>query len=361
MTTYGDWNGTIGRTVDDSIPDWPEPRHPGDDAPNVVVVLFDALGFSQLGCYGSSIDTPNIDALAADGLRYTNFHVTPLCSPTRAALLTGRNNHAVGMRGVSNMNSGFPNLTGQISDHAATMAEVLHDEGYSTFAVGKWHLAPMERCSAAGPYDQWPLQRGFDRFYGFLDGETDQFSPSLTYDNHHIDPPRGPDEGYHVSEDIIDKAIQFMHDSVSVRPDRPFFLYAAFGATHAPHQAPQSYLDKYRGEFDQGWDDVRAEWFARQQELGLHIEGTQLAPRNPGVEAWDDMPEVHQRLAARLQEAFAAFLDHTDAQVGRLIDSLRNLGQLDNTIVMVLADNGASQEGGPFGVCLLYTSPSPRD
>jgi len=350
MTTYGDWNGTIGRTVDDSIPDWPEPRHPGDDAPNVVVVLFDDLGFSQLGCYGSSIDTPNIDALAADGLRYTNFHVTPLCSPTRAALLTGRNHHAVGMRGVSNMNSGFPNLTGQISDHAATMAEVLHDEGYSTFAVGKWHLAPMEQCSAAGPYDQWPLQRGFDRFYGFLDGETDQFSPSLTYDNHHIDPPKGPDEGYHVSEDIIDKAIQFMHDSVSVRPDRPFFLYAAFGATHAPHQAPQSYLDKYRGAFDQGWDDVRAEWFARQQELGLHIEGTQLAPRNPGVEAWDDMPEVHQRLAARLQEAFAAFLEHTDAQVGRLIDSLRNLGQLDNTIVMVLADNGASQEGGPFGV-----------
>ena len=160
MTTYGDWNGTIGRTVDDSTPDWPEPPHPGEDAPNVVVVLFDDLGFSQLGCYGSSIDTPNIDALAADGLRYTNFHVTPLCSPTRAALLTGRNHHTVGMRGVSNMNSGFPNLTGQISDHAATMAEVLHDEGYSTFAVGKWHLAPMEQCSAAGPYDQWPLQRG---------------------------------------------------------------------------------------------------------------------------------------------------------------------------------------------------------
>ena len=235
MTTYEDWNGTIGRTVDDSTPDWPEPPHPGEDAPNVVVVLFDDLGFSQLGCYGSSIDTPNIDALAADGLRYTNFHVTPLCSPTRAALLTGRNHHTVGMRGVSNMNSGFPNLTGQISDHAATMAEVLHDEGYSTFAVGKWHLAPMEQCSAAGPYDQWPLQRGFDRFYGFLDGETDQFSPSLTYDNHHIDPPKSPDEGYHVSEDIIDKAIQFMHDSVSVRPDRPFFLYTAFGATHAPH------------------------------------------------------------------------------------------------------------------------------
>ncbi len=350
MQTYGNWQGTIGRTVAESTPHWPEPTHPGEDAPNVVVVLFDDLGFSQLGCYGSTIDTPNIDALAGDGLRYTNFHVTPLCSPTRAALLTGRNHHTVGMRGVSNMNNGFPNLTGQVSDHAATMAEVLHDAGYATFAVGKWHLAPMEQCSAAGPYDQWPLQRGFDRFYGFLDGETDQFSPTLTYDNHFVEPPKSPEEGYHVSEDIIDKAIQFMHDSVSVRPDRPFFLYTAFGATHAPHQAPQSYLDKYRGAFDQGWDAVRDEWFANQQELGLLAEGTQLAPRNPGVEAWADMPEVHQRLAARLQEAFAAFLEHTDAQIGRLIDSLRDLGQLDNTIVLVLADNGASQEGGPFGV-----------
>ena len=350
MQVYGNWQGTIGRTVAESTPHWPEPSHPGEDAPNVVVVLFDDLGFSQLGCYGSTIDTPNIDALAADGLRYTNFHVTPLCSPTRAALLTGRNHHSVGMRAVSNMNNGFPHLTGQISDHAATMAEVLHEEGYATFAVGKWHLAPMEQCSAAGPYDQWPLQRGFDRFYGFLDGETDQFSPTLTYDNHFIDPPKRPEDGYHLSEDMIDKAIQFMHDSVSVRPDRPFFLYTAFGATHAPHQAPQSYLDKYRGAFDQGWDAVREEWFANQQQMGLLVSGTELAPRNPGVDAWDDVPEVQQRLAARLQEAFAAFLEHTDAQIGRLIESLRDLGQLDNTIVMVLADNGASQEGGPFGV-----------
>ena len=350
MGQYGQFEGKIGRTVEESTPWFAEPPHPPDGAPNVVVVLLDDLGFAQLGCYGSTIDTSNIDALAEGGLCYTNFHVTPLCSPTRAALLTGRNHHTVGMRAISNCQSGFPNMTGQISKHAATVAEVLHQDGYATFAVGKWHLAPMEQCSAAGPMDNWPLQRGFDRFYGFLDGETDQFSPSLTYDNHMIDPPARPEDGYHVSNDIITKGLEFIHDTVSVRPDRPFFLYAAFGATHAPHQAPESYLQKYRGRFDHGWDEVRAEWFANQIKQGLIPADTQLAPRNPGVEAWNDMPEIHQQLAARLQEAFAAFLDHTDDQIGRLINGLRDLDQLDNTVVIVLADNGASQEGGPFGV-----------
>ncbi|MGI9600360.1 MAG: sulfatase-like hydrolase/transferase [Acidimicrobiales bacterium] len=350
MKQYGEFSGTIGKTVADSEASFTEPAHPGEDAPNVVVVLFDDLGFAQLGCYGSTLATPNCDALADKGLRYTNFHVTPLCSPTRAALLTGRNHHTVGMRAVSNFNTGFPNMRGHISNHAATMAEVLHHEGFATFCVGKWHLAPMEQCSAAGPVDQWPIQRGFDRFYGFLDGETDQFSPSLTYDNHHIDPPRTPDQGYHFSEDMIDKAIEFIHDSKAVRPDRPFFLYAAFGATHAPHQAPEEYLDRWRGQFDDGWDVAREQWFARQVEMGLLPDGVQLAPRNPGVDAWDDMPDNQQLLAARLQEAFAAFLEHTDAQIGRLVDSLRDLGELDNTVLMVLADNGASQEGGPFGV-----------
>jgi len=350
VKTYGDWNGTIGKTVPESEPDFEVSPHPGDDAPNVVVVLLDDLGFSQFGCYGSDIDTPHVDALAAGGLRYTNFHVTPLCSPTRAALLTGRNHHTVGMRAVSNFNTGFPSMTGHISNHAATVAEVLHDEGYATFAVGKWHLAPMEQCSAAGPFDQWPLQRGFDRFYGFLDGETDQFNPSLTYDNHHIESPATADEGYHVSEDIIDQAIGFVHDTKSVRPDKPFFLYVAFGATHAPHQAPEEYLAKYRGKYDEGWDVVRQRWFERQIELGVTTPETQLAPRNPGVDAWDDMPENQQKLACRLQEAFAAFLDHTDDQIGRLVDDLREMGELDNTAIMVLGDNGASQEGGPFGV-----------
>ena len=350
MQQYGEWQGTIGKTLADSQPWFPEPPHPGEDAPNIVIVLLDDLGFAQLGCYGSDIDTPNIDALAANGLRYTNFHVTPLCSPTRAALLTGRNHHTVGMRAVSNFNTGFPNMTGHISNHAATLAEVLHDEGYATLAVGKWHLTPMEETSAAGPFDQWPLQRGFDRYYGFLEGETDQFSPSLTYDNHHIDPPGRAEDGYHVSEDLIDQAIGFVHDTKSVRPDKPFFLYVAFGATHAPHQAPADYLEKYRGRYDEGWDVVRERWFANQLAMGVVPSGTALAPRNPGVEAWDDLSTNQQQLACRLQEAFSAFLDHTDVQIGRLVDDLAALGELDNTIIMVLGDNGASQEGGPFGV-----------
>jgi arylsulfatase A-like enzyme len=350
MQRHEEFQGTIGRTIGTSTPWWPTRPHPGEEAPNVVVVLIDDLGFSHFGCFGSTIDTPNIDRLAAGGLRYTNYHVTPLCSPTRAALLTGRNHHEVGMRSVSNFNTGFPNMRGHISNHAATAAEVLRDEGYTTFAVGKWHLCQMEDASAAGPYDQWPLQRGFDRYYGFLDGETDQFHPELVYDNHPVDPPASPEDGYHLSEDLVDRGLGFVHDSKSVRPDRPFFMYLAFGATHAPHQAPQSYLDKYRGRFDQGWDAIREEWFARQHELGLIPPGTQLAPRNPGVEPWDDMPATHRQLAARLQEAFAAFLDHTDAQIGRLVDGLARLGQLDNTLLILQSDNGASQEGGPFGV-----------
>jgi arylsulfatase A-like enzyme len=350
MTIPTRFEGAIGRTVAESTPYFEEPSHPGEAAPNVVVVLLDDAGFGQFGCYGSDIDTPNIDALAANGLQFTNFHVTPLCSPTRAALLTGRSQHAVGMRSISNFRTGFPHMLGHISNHAATMAEVLRGEGYATFAVGKWHLAPMEQCSAAGPFDQWPLGRGFDRFYGFLDGETDQFHPELVCDNHPIDPPGTPATGYHLSEDLVDQALKMISDSRGVRPDRPFFTYLAFGATHAPHQAPPAYMAKYRGRYDEGWDVVRQRWFERQLELGVIPPGTQLAPRNPGVEPWDTLPENQQRLACRLQEAFAAFLDHTDAQIGRLIEGLRHLGQLDNTIVIVHTDNGASQEGGPFGV-----------
>ncbi len=349
MSRPSRFEGTIGRTVAESTPYFDEPPHPGDDAPDVVVVLLDDTGFAQFGCYGSDIDTPNVDALAAGGLQFTNFHVTPLCSPTRASLLTGRSQHAVGMRAVSNFRTGFPNMLGHISNHAATMAEVLGDAGYATFAVGKWHLAPMEQCSAAGPFEQWPLARGFDRFYGFLEGETDQFHPELVIDNHVVGPPTGEPD-YHLSEDLVDQALRMVSDSVGVRPDRPCFTYLAFGATHAPHQAPPEYLAKYRGRFDEGWDVVRRRWFERQLELGIIPEGTDLAPRNPGVDPWDDLPENQQRLACRLQEAFAAFLDHTDVQIGRLVDGLRRLGRLDNTVLMVLADNGASQEGGPFGV-----------
>jgi arylsulfatase len=350
MKSHERFDGIIARTEAESTPWWPTPPHPGEDAPNVVVILLDDTGFSHLGCYGSDLATPNIDRLAAGGLRYTNFHVTPLCSPTRASLLTGRNHHTVGMRSISNFDSGYPHMRGHITNHAATVAEVLRDEGYATFAVGKWHLCAMDNASAAGPYDQWPCQRGFDRFYGFLEGETDQFHPELVYDNHSVEPPGKPEDGYHLSEDLVDHAIHFIHDTVSIRPDRPFFTYLAFGAMHAPHQAPAAYLEKYRGRFDDGWDAARDRWFARQQDMGLLPPGTQLAPRNPGVEPWDSLPENHRRLAARLQEAFAAFLEHTDDQIGRFVAALDELGQLDNTLILLMSDNGASQEGGPFGV-----------
>jgi arylsulfatase len=341
------FGGRIGRTYHDSEPWWPDPPA-GLGGPNVVMIVLDDTGFAHFGCYGSELSTPAIDRLAANGLRYTGFHTTALCSPSRAALLTGRNPHAVGMRGVSNWNTGFPHMRGGISPRAATVAEMLRAHGYATFAAGKWHLAPMEECSSAGPHHNWPLQKGFDRFYGFLQGETDQFHPELTSDNGHIDPPTG--DGYHVSEDVVDKSIGWISDLHSIRPDRPFFLYLAFGATHAPHQAPADYLGRWRGKFDDGYDAARERWFARQLELGVVPEGTTLAPRNPGVPAWDELTDNQRRFSARLQEAFAAMLEHTDAQIGRLVDFLDSRGLLDDTMVMVMSDNGASREGGPFGV-----------
>ena len=345
-----EFGGRIGRTVAESEPWWPPAPSAPRASPNVVLVVLDDTGFAHLGCYGSTIETPRIDALAANGLRYSGFHTTALCSPSRASLLTGRNHHATGMRGVSNWDSGFPHMRGGITPRAATLAELLRGAGYATYAVGKWHLAPMHECSAAGPHDNWPLQKGFDRFYGFLQGEADQFFPELTEDNHHVDPPARPEDGYHLSEDLVDRSIGWLRDLTSLRPERPFFLYLAFGATHAPHQAPAAYLEKYRGRFDDGWDVARERWFARQLELGIVPPGTTLAEHNPGVKPWAELSENERRFGARLQEAFAGFLDHTDAQIGRLVDFLSAQGLLDDTLLMVLSDNGASQEGGPTGV-----------
>ena len=357
-----DFAGSIEQTVQTSTPHWPA-ADTAKGKPNVVLVALDDTGFAHLGCYGSNIDTPNIDRLAQEGLQFTGFHTTALCSSSRACLLTGRNHHAVGMRAVSNMDTGYPNMRGAVSRSAATVAEVLRDNGFTTLATGKWHLAPMAECTAAGPYHNWPLQRGFDRYYGFLQGETDQFYPELTQDNHFIDQPRSPEEGYHVSEDIVDKAIGYIRDTISIVPERPFLLYVAFGATHSPHQAPQKYLDKYRGRFDAGWDHARDEWFARQKELGIMPADTELAPRNPGVKPWDELSGNEQKFAARLQEAFAAMLDHTDAQIGRLMDSLEELGVAENTIFILVSDNGASQEGGPTGVFdeMKYFNMMPED
>lgn len=319
------------------------------------MIVLDDVGFGSLGCYGSEIATQHMDGIAARGLRYNNFNVAPLCSATRAALLTGRNHHSVGMAYLSNVDSGYPGYRGRIADEASTVAEVLGDAGYATLCVGKWHLAPLEQTTAAGPFDQWPLGRGFNRYYGFLDALVDQFYPDLVHDNHRVDPPSTPEEGYHLSEDLVDHAVGFVRDHVSVAPDRPYFLYLAFGAAHTPHQAPSDYLEKYQGRYDTGWDQIRAERYARQRALGVIPENAELAPRNPGVEAWDELTEDQKTLYARMEEAYAAFLDHTDDQIGRLLDYLAEIGRLDNTVVILLSDNGASQEGGPHGGCDIVT------
>ena len=349
------FEGHIGRTTAESEPDWPPPPESHDgSAPNVLVILFDDTGFGNFGCYGSTIDTPNIDALAANGLRYSNFHVTPLCSPTRASLLTGRNHHTVGVGAISNFHDiGFPSQRALVSRHAATLAEMLREEGYSTYALGKWHLNPSEQNSAAGPRHGWPLQRGFDRYYGFLAGATDQFYPELTYDNHPVDPPKTPEEGYHVTEDLVDHAIGFISDQKSIYPETPFFMYFSLGAMHEPHHAPKEYINKYRGRFDEGWDVVRQRWYERQLELGIIPANTKLHPRNPGVKPWDELTDNEQRFTLRLEETWAGFLEHSDAQIGRLIDYIESIGALDNTIIVLTADNGTSQNGGPTGVMRL--------
>ena len=339
------FGGVVGHTFRDSTPWWPPLENDAAGKPNVVVVL-DDVGFGSLGCYGAEIDTRHTDRLAERGLRYNNFNVTPLCSSTRAALLTGRNHHSVGMAYLANVDTGYPGYRGRVAKEAGTLAETLRDGGYATLCVGKWHLAPLEQTTAAGPYDQWPLGRGFNRYYGFLDVLADQFYPDLVADNHRVDPPATPAEGYHLSEDLIDNAIGFVRDHVSIAPEQPYFLYPTFGAAHCPHQAPDAYLEKYRGRYDRGWDEVRAERFERQKSLGVIPEDACLPPSNPGVEAWDDLDPDQQRLYARMQEAYAAFIDHTDDQIGRLLDFLEAIGHLDDTVVVLLSDNGASQEGG---------------
>ena len=343
------FQGTIGRTHVESKPWWSPPVTASPGSPNVIYVVLDDVGFSDLGCFGSEIPTPHIDSLASHGLRYTNFHTTTLCSPSRASLLTGRNHHAIGMRMLSNLDTGFPSGRGFITPAAATIAEILRDRGFNTLCVGKWHLAPTEHTSAAGPYDQWPLGRGFERFYGFLEAETDCFYPELTYDNHAVEPPATPQQGYHLTTDLIDRAIGFIRDQTSVTPEKPFFLQLAFATAHAPHQAPAELLAKYRGAYDIGWDVVRAERHARQIKQGLVPAGTQLAPRNAGVLPWVDLSDDERRLFARLQEAYAAMIEHTDTQFGRLLAFLRRVGRLDNTIIAFMSDNGASQEGGQQG------------
>ena len=346
------FGGLIGRTYRDATPWWPEPPRAPSDAPNVVFVVLDDVGFAHLGCYGSDIATPHMDRLAAGGLRYTGFHTTAMCSPTRAALLTGRNHHSVGMGIVAEMASGYPAYQGRLSKRAATLAEVLREHGYNCLAVGKWHLMSVRDASPAGPFGWWPLQRGFERWYGFPSGFTDQFHPELYDGNQPVEIPTGRD--YHLSEDLVDRAIEYVRDQQSGTPEKPFFLYVAFGAAHWPHQVPLEYVEKYRGRYDHGWDAVRAEWLARQKQLGIVPPDTELAPRDPSVPAWDSLTPQEQRLFARHMEVYAGFLEHTDAQIGRLVDYLEQIGQLDNTLIALISDNGASDEGGRNGCVNVY-------
>ena len=330
----------------------PAPLRPPPGAPNVLVILWDDIGFGQFGCYGSPLATPNIDRLAAQGVRYTNFHVAPVCSPTRAALLTGRNPHSVGVACIAEFANGQPNSTGGIRLEAGTLAEYLRASGYSTFAVGKWHLTSMTELNPAASSDYWPTGRGFDHFYGFTSGETNPWAPELFHDRERLKlPPLNADGSPKHSEvDLTDQAIGFLAEQRALAPDKPFFLYLAFSAGHAPHAVPLERLAKWRGKFDQGWDALRESVLAQQKQLGLVPADAQLPPRNPGVKAWADLAPDERRLYARYYETFAAFVEHTDEQMGRLLDHLARTGQLDNTLVILASDNGASPEGGPEGM-----------
>jgi arylsulfatase A-like enzyme len=334
--------GIIGRTTDESLPAWPKPTRAAPGTPNVLIVVLDDTGFGQLGCYGSPIETPSFDALAESGLRYNNMHTTALCSPSRSCILTGRNHHSNAMAAITELASGYPGYNGIIPFENGFLSEMLLEHGYSTFMVGKWHLTPSHHETAAGPYDRWPLARGFERYYGFLGGDTSQWYPDLVYDNHQVEPPKTP-------EDLVDKSIQFIADTKQISPDKPFYLHLCFGATHAPHHAPREWIDKYAGRFDDGWDAYRERVFARQKELGIVPADAELSRHDPDVPDWDAQPAEARRLYSRMMEVFAGFLSHTDHHLGRLLDYLRKQGELDNTIVMVISDNGASAEGGPTG------------
>jgi arylsulfatase len=331
----------------ESEPSWPGETTPPPGTPNVIFCVFDDVGYSDFGCYGSEIETPNIDRLAAGGLRYTNFHTTSLCSPTRASLLTGRNHHAVGMGSLANYDLGFDGYRGAISHEAAMLPEILREQGWNNYAVGKWHLTPMTHTGPAGPFHQWPTQRGFDRFYGFMDGAMNHWEPFLTADNHHIPTPDTP--GYHLTTDIMDNGVRFVTDQQSVAPDTPFFLYMAFGAGHSPHHVPKDMIDGYVARFEKGWDATRIDRLQRQKAMGLVPESTELPPRNPGVPVWDELSAEERRLFVRFQAAYAAMITHTDREIGRMIDALERTGALDNTIFVVMSDNGASQEGSQAG------------
>lgn len=362
-----EFNGKIALDIRDSQPDWAafaEPTAPAN-APNVLYVVWDDVGIATWDCFGGLVEMPAMTRIAQRGVRLTQFHTTALCSPTRAALLTGRNPTSVGMATVEEFTDGFPNCSGRIPDDAALLSEVLGERGWNTYCVGKWHLTPLEESNLAATKRHWPLGRGFERFYGFMGGEADQWYPDLVYDNHPVEPPATPEEGYHLSADLADKAIEFIRDSKVIAPNKPWFTYLCPGAGHAPHQVFKEWADRYAGKFDMGYERYREIVLAQQKDQGIIPPETELSPMNPyadvkgpdgqpwpaqdTVRPWDSLNDEEKRLFARMAEVFAGFLSYTDAQIGRVLDYLEESGQLENTIIVVISDNGASGEGGPNG------------
>ena len=341
--------GVIGRTAKESTPAWPMPLRVKEGSPNVILVVLDDVGYGQMSAFGGLVNTPNIDRLATNGLRYTNMHTTALCSPTRSCIITGRNHHSNGVAAIMELATGFPGYDCRMPFENGTLSEILRAYGYNTFYIGKWHLSPPEESTPAGPYHRWPLGRGFERFYGFLGGETNQWFPDLVYDNHSIKQPKTVEEGYHLDEDLADHAIQFVLDAHVNAPDKPFFLYYAPGCAHAPHQVAKEWVDKYKGKFDMGWDEYRTIVFQRQKELGIFPADAKISPRDPDVPEWQSLNNDQKQLYARFMEVFAGYLEHCEHQFGRVLETLENIGELENTLVIITSDNGASSEGGVSG------------
>jgi arylsulfatase len=341
------YQGVVGRTLAESKEWWPEPVKAPAGAPNVVWILIDDVGFGAAGTFGGVIQTPTFDSLANNGLRYTNFHTCAICAPTRSALLTGRNSASVHESGFSHItaSAGFPGWDGRVPATAGTIAEILRDNGYNTFAVGKYGITPDEDATDAGPFDRWPTGKGFDHFFGFLGSATDQYKPDLVEDQAHATP-----DGRHLSDQITDKAIFYIDRQKKAAPDKPFFLYYAPAATHAPHMVDRYWSDQYKGRFDKGWDAFRQEVFDRQKKLGLIPANAILPERNETVKAWDALTPDEKKLYARFMEVYAGYLTYTDFEVGRLVNHLKEIGQLDNTLIFIsIGDNGASKEGSQEG------------
>ena len=338
------FKGVIGKTYADSTPAYPEPVKAPAGAPNILLVLTDDVGFAAAGTFGGPIPTPNLDRLAKQGLRYNRFHTTAMCSPTRAALLTGRNHHAVGTGLVTDVASGYPGYFGVIPRSAATIAEVLRQNGYNTAFFGKHHNLPNGEMSAAGPFDNWPTGLGFEYFYGFLGGDTNQWSPKLYRGTSPVEAPQGKDAT--LDKFLVDDAINWLHNQTAAAPDKPFLMYLAPGSAHAPHQAPKEWIARFKGQFDGGWDRVREETLKRQKAEGIVPANAKLTPRPAAIPAWDSLSADQRKVYARMMEVYAAMLAYQDAQIGRLLDELERTGKRDNTLVMFIeGDNGSSPEG----------------